>query len=768
MSDKDTQLTTAGASGGPTSAGDSNNSYAGGGSSEKKAIQKNNTIDGKGSTDNNGATQRGGALLAVRVKPEHVSSERPACLAPLPPADPPRTEGERQYNDNRNSGNKSNNNKRNRNRGQNKKRPRDAQIDNSQKACLAVIRGEVCPFETADRKCRYNHDLKEMLADRPPDICHVVGGAVWLKEEGCPVWNAKGYCDFGIMCRLGSSHVNMSTGQNLRRAVDGDGKETIVEPPSSSSGVSGTATDKADGVVMVENVQVEVENNDDGAKSEVVKVEAENTSDEVAAEDAIVNTENNGDVTTTEAENVKVESNTGNDAVLIKPKPGTLLGHHEGIKNVLSKETQIKLRKNKYPFVCKRHYELPKKGKNNKQQQQSAPPLAKSTVADKPALPPRERKLIDFRNKVYVAPLTTVGNLPFRRVMKYYGADITCGEMALADQLLSGKPSEWALLKRHPSEDVYGVQIASGHADQYTRIAEVLANEPEFEVDFVDMNLGCPIDLVCEKGAGASLMMRDKKLRGSLEGMLKVLDCPVTIKMRTGWSEGQPIAHELMPKIQGWGIDGIGAFMIHGRSRLQRYSRLANYEYVYKVAGSQSPSLPRIPLIGNGDIFSYTDYEEKILGRVGDGDGDDTNNMLSPTAMLGRGALIKPWLPTEIKERRHWDISATERLDMLKDFVRFGLEHWGSDQQGVNRVRRFLLEWLSFLHRYVPVGMLEVVPQQMNHRPPNNMCGRSDLETMMLSKNCADWIKISEMLLGPVPEDFMFEPKHKANSYQRA
>mmetsp|Transcript_9188 Transcript_9188/g.13134 ORF Transcript_9188/g.13134 Transcript_9188/m.13134 type:complete len:166 (+) Transcript_9188:231-728(+) len=165
--------------------------------------------------------------------------------------------------------------------------------------------------------------------------------------------------------------------------------------------------------------------------------------------------------------------------------------------------------------------------------------------------------------------------------------------------------------------------------------------------------------------------------------------------------------------------------------------------------------MSQIPIIGNGDIFTYTQFEE-IKKRKG----------IESCAMLARGALIKPWLPTELKERRHWDISASERLDMLKDFVKFGLEHWGSDQQGVNNTRRFLLEWLSFLYRYVPVGLIEVLPQEMNHRPPTHMCGRSDLETLMLSRHCADWIKISEMLLGPVPEGFRFQPKHKANSYK--
>lgn len=132
--------------------------------------------------------------------------------------------------------------------------------------------------------------------------------------------------------------------------------------------------------------------------------------------------------------------------------------------------------------------------------------------------------------------------------------------------------------------------------------------------------------------------------------------------------------------------------------------------------------------------------------------------------MIGRGALIKPWIFTEIKEQKLWDISSSERFDVLKKYVNYGLEHWGSDTKGVENTRRFLLEWLSFLYRYIPVGLLETPPQKVNERPPRYR-GRNDLETLMSSASATDWIKISEILLGPVPEGFQFLPKHKANSY---
>ncbi|XP_074659335.1 tRNA-dihydrouridine(47) synthase [NAD(P)(+)]-like isoform X2 [Tubulanus polymorphus] len=359
-------------------------------------------------------------------------------------------------------------------------------------------------------------------------------------------------------------------------------------------------------------------------------------------------------------------------------------------------------------------------------------------------LRPNEKKTIDFSNKLYLAPLTTVGNLPFRRVCKEYGVDITCGEMAMATNLLQGQQSEWALLKRHSSEDIFGAQLCGSHVDSMTRCAELI--QSKVCLDFVDINCGCPIDLVFNKGAGSALMTRMSRFRQIIKGMTSVMDIPLTVKLRTGVKENDNTAHDLIPMLRD---SGISLITMHGRSRQQRYTRSADWDYIDTCAKLANP----VPFFGNGDILSYEELNSRLLNTDVAG------------CMIARGALIKPWIFTELKEQRHWDISSSERFEMLRRFTNYGLMHWGSDDQGVNSTRRFLLEWLSFLHRYVPVGILEQVPQRINERPPYYI-GRDDLETLFASANCGDWVKISEMFLGPVPDDFTFLPKHKANAYK--
>uniref|UniRef100_UPI0037E7BE92 tRNA-dihydrouridine(47) synthase [NAD(P)(+)]-like n=1 Tax=Semicossyphus pulcher TaxID=241346 RepID=UPI0037E7BE92 len=457
-----------------------------------------------------------------------------------------------------------------------------------------------------------------------------------------------------------------------------------------------------------------------------------------------------------------------------------LIKTHEGriaVKNSLTKDLQYCLRKRSVAF--KKSEEYLKILSNNKREQQqqdngNAPSVEVSadttgeqqvsseaeTKASPDKQPPVktvgpltdvdiiklrlcEKKQVDFQDKLYLAPLTTCGNLPFRRVCKRFGADITCGEMAMCTNLLQGQQSEWALLKRHESEDIFGVQVEGCFPDTMTRCAELINNNAE--VDFVDINSGCPIDLVYKKGGGCGLMTRTRKFEQIIKGMNYVLDVPLTVKIRTGVQEKCNIAHKLIPEMKKWGVSMV---TLHGRSREQRYTKLADWDYITTCSQLASP----IPLFGNGDILSYEDAMKARATGV-------------PGIMIARGALIKPWIFTEIKENRHWDISSSERLDILRDFSNFGLEHWGSDTRGVEKTRNFMLEWLSFMCRYIPVGLLERVPQKINERPPYYM-GRNYLESLMASQHVGDWVRISEMLLGPVPKNFNFLPKHKANAYK--
>ncbi|NXB76653.1 DUS3L synthase, partial [Donacobius atricapilla] len=181
----------------------------------------------------------------------------------------------------------------------------------------------------------------------------------------------------------------------------------------------------------------------------------------------------------------------------------------------------------------------------------SIPTLGLLTDEDVTKLRPCERKKLEIQGKLYLAPLTTCGNLPFRRICKRFGADVTCGEMAVCTNLLQGQSSEWALLKRHHTEDIFGVQLEGAFPDTMTKCAELLNRT--IDVDFVDINVGCPIDLVYKKGGGCALMTRSNKFEQIVRGMNSVLDVPLTVKIRTGVQEKVNVAHKIIPRIREWG-----------------------------------------------------------------------------------------------------------------------------------------------------------------------------------------------------------------------
>lgn len=377
-----------------------------------------------------------------------------------------------------------------------------------------------------------------------------------------------------------------------------------------------------------------------------------------------------------------------------------------------------------------------------------------------------EKKKLNLRDAKIVSPLTTVGNLPYRRLMKTLGADVTYSEMALSVPLLQGTNAEWALPKAHRTEyPGYGVQIATSKHWAAAKAAEAIYKETT-HVSELNLNCGCPIDLLYRQGQGSALMEQPARLLRILKGMnASSGDIPVTVKIRTGTKENKNTAKALVERILS--ENEVAAVTLHGRSRQQRYTKEADWSYVQDVANvvqdwnnkkednKELRDTQSTCFVGNGDVYTHEDWYNAV------------NIPGVDSVMVARGALIKPWIFEEVEAQQYLDKSSTERLEMIGQYAKFAIEHWGSDEYGVGLARRFMCEFLGFTHRYIPVGILERLPPKLNQRPPQ-WKGRDELETLLGSTDYKDWIKITEMFLGKAGPNFQFVPKHKSNAYEKS
>jgi tRNA-dihydrouridine synthase 3 len=291
----------------------------------------------------------------------------------------------------------------------------------------------------------------------------------------------------------------------------------------------------------------------------------------------------------------------------------------------------------------------------------------------------RESLRAELQGRLVLAPLTRGGNLPYRRLCAELGAHVTFSEMAHAPMVARRDKREMVLLRRHPSEPVFGVQIAARDPEVATRAAAVAF---EAGADLVDVNCGCPIDGVVRRGLGAALLEKPRRLEKLVAGLRAAFEAPITVKIRSGYREGKENAPAVAALAESAGADAV---TVHGRTREQRYRRPADWDVVARVAASVG-----IPVVGNGDVLLASD----ALARL-----RDTG---CAAVMAARGALIKPWIFEDFAHGADRPRTGEERLAIYRRWVSHALEHWGDDEHGFVRLRAFLEFHVDWWRRYVP------------------------------------------------------------------
>lgn len=288
-----------------------------------------------------------------------------------------------------------------------------------------------------------------------------------------------------------------------------------------------------------------------------------------------------------------------------------------------------------------------------------------------------------LQGAVVMAPMTKGSNMPYRQLAIELGARVLVSEMVVARRLKQRRRGEFALIRRAPNEPCFGVQLAGNQPDETAWAAALVESRG---ADFVDLNLGCPIDHFTRKGLGAALGRQPGRVRRIVEALCTAVRVPVSVKIRLGWNTEHRNYLDLAKAI----VDGgASALTVHGRTREARYRHPADWDAISEVAAA----VP-IPVVGNGDLLHAHEIQHRLAhsGCV--------------AVMSARGALIKPWIFREATEG-YWDISAEERLALYRRYVDLAAAHWSRpgeelDDYGRQRLAEFLKWHVGFWVRYAP------------------------------------------------------------------
>jgi nifR3 family TIM-barrel protein len=232
-------------------------------------------------------------------------------------------------------------------------------------------------------------------------------------------------------------------------------------------------------------------------------------------------------------------------------------------------------------------------------------------------------------NPFVLAPMAGITDRPFRSFMREMGCGVVVSELVSATGLKFSSAKTRKLMEFEPSQHPVGIQLFGETLEHLSEAAKIVE---QMGADFVDLNFGCPVPKVVNKGAGSACLRDLNKLRDVIRATKSAVTIPVTIKVRTGWDQGTRNSHEVVQVAHDEGVTWVA---IHGRTRAAAYTGLADWEYIHEVKRT-SP----LPVLGNGDINSAATAVRRLQESGCDG------------VMIGRGCLKNPRIFCEAREGR--------------------------------------------------------------------------------------------------------------------
>lgn len=276
---------------------------------------------------------------------------------------------------------------------------------------------------------------------------------------------------------------------------------------------------------------------------------------------------------------------------------------------------------------------------------------------------------IDFGERpLFLAPMEDVTDIGFRKMCKRFGAAMVYTEFVSADAVIRSIKSTLNKIVIDEEERPVGIQIYGKDVESMVEAAKIVE---QVKPDVIDINFGCPVKKVANKGAGSGMLKNIPLLLEITREVVKAVNTPVTVKTRLGWDDNNLVITKLAEQLQDCGVQ---ALTIHGRTRAQMYTGEADWTLIGEV--KKNPRM-HIPIIGNGDVTSVADAQKRF-----DDYGVDA-------VMIGRATFGCPWLFSETDVPDAKRLTLDDKIDILEEMLRINVEKI-DEYRGILHTRRHL------------------------------------------------------------------------------